>query len=361
MKLFEGAKRPVILIGEGARGADCARLLRMGVPVLSSWQGADLVDNFDKMYFGRPGIYGQRAANRILYEADYILAIGNRCSIWEIGYDGFRADQRLVMVDVDEEEIKKQPCTAIYKDAKKFIAEIEPDGVFVSWLQQCVEWRMEFPWMEKSLDSRAYISPYRFIEYLQGYLRPDQVIVTDVGTSNVCAQQILHLKPPQRLMTSGGLGEMGCALPAAIGASFARGKGEVLCLNNDGGMMMNLQELQTVITHNLPIKIIVFSNDGYAMIRRSQNVLGYKVAGVSADTGVTMPSFRKLAHALGFMACECREWPDVWKAIPSLFAANGPALVEVFTDPEQTFLKLNPIMVDGKPTSPRFDQLSPVL
>jgi acetolactate synthase-1/2/3 large subunit len=150
-------------------------------------------------------------------------------------------------------------------------------------------------------------------------------------------------------------------LPAAVGASFARGKGEVLCLQCDGSMMMNLQEMQTIVHHKLPVKIIVFSNDGYAMIRRSQNVLGYKQSGIGAANGVSMPSFRKLAHAWGMRACDVRTWSDFEKAIPSLLAADGPALVEVFTDPEQTFLKLNPIMVDGKATSPSFDQLSPVL
>ena len=362
MKLFDNALRPVILIGNGARNADCAKLLKLGVPVLSSWMASDIVDNFDPMYFGRPGIYGQRCANKILHEADYILAIGNRCSIWNVGYEGFRADQRLVMVDVDDAEVRKHPNSIpILLDAAKFVPELEAPEVSPAWIANCHNWRVAYPWMETSLDNKDYISPYRFMDYLQGFLRPDECIVADVGTANVCAQQILRLKPPQRLISSGGLGEMGCGLPAAIGASFARSRGEVLCLECDGSMMLNLQEMQTIIANNLPIKIIVFSNDGYAMIRRSQNALGYKVAGVSADTGLKMPSFRQLAHAWGFAACEARTWPDVWKAIPALLAHRGPALVEVFTDPEQTFLKLNPIIVDGKPTSPRFDQLSPIL
>lgn len=362
MRLFDNALRPVILIGNGARNADCAKLMKLGVPVLSSWMASDLVDNFDLMYFGRPGIYGQRCANRILHDADYILAIGNRCSIWNVGYDGFRPDQRLVMVDVDVDEIEKHAnaCPILW-DARKFVDELEAPEVSPAWLSNCHNWRAAYPWMEPALDNSAYISPYRFMDRLQPLLRPDECIVADVGTANVCAQQVLRLKPPQRLLSSGGLGEMGCGLPAAVGASFARDKGEVMCLNNDGGMMMNLQELQTIVTHQLPVKIVVFSNDGYAMIRRSQNVLGYKVAGVSAATGVTMPSFRQLAYSFGMAACEVRTWEDFDKAIPALLAAKGPALVEVFTDPEQVFLKLNPVLVEGKPTSPRFDQLSPVL
>jgi acetolactate synthase-1/2/3 large subunit len=369
LRIFDNAKRPVILLGNGARNAGAERLFNIGIPILSSWQAADLVNNFSKAYFGRPGIYGQRCANKILHAADLIVAIGNRCSIWNIGYEGFRADQKLIMVDVDEAEVRKFPnAQPILWDAKKFIDEIVPeyqfapvDGDFFKWWNQCIEWRDKLPWVESWMDNANYISPYRFMQRLQPLLREDECIVADVGTANVCASQVLRLKPPQRLMSSGGLGEMGCALPAAVGASFARGKGEVLCLQCDGSMMMNLQEMQTIVHHKLPVKIIVFSNDGYAMIRRSQNVLGYMESGIGAANGVSMPSFRKLAHAWGMPACDVRTWSDFEKAIPSLLAAKGPALVEVFTDPNQTFLKLNPIMVDGKATSPSFDQLSPVL
>lgn len=368
MRLFENAQRPVILLGNGARGAEPERLFNIGIPILSSWMAADLVDNFNLGYFGRPGIYGQRCANTILHESDLIVAIGNRCSIWNIGYEGFRPDQRLVMVDVDEAEAKKQTCEWINQDAKAFILEVEEKYHYApmnasdwAWHYRCRDLRASLPWFEPLMNNENYISPYVFMGRLQKYLRPYECITADVGTTNVCASQVLRLKPPQRLLSSGGLGEMGCGLPAAIGASFARDKGEVLCLNNDGGMMMNLQEMQTIVHHRLPIKIIVFSNDGYAMIRRSQNALGYAVTGVGASNGVSMPSFRKLAYSFGMPACDVHRWEDFDRAMDSLFAARGPALVEVFTDPEQTFLKLNPIMVDGKATSPRFDQLSPVL
>ena len=362
MRLFDKALRPVILIGNGARGADCAKLLRLGVPVLSTWMAPDIVDNNDPMYFGRPGAYGQRCANRILFEADYILSIGCRCAIMAVGYAGFRPDQRVVMVDVDEAEIKKFPqATPILWDARKFVDELEHDTTYPAWLSNCHNWRVAYPWVEPAMDNDSYISPYRFMQRLQPFLRKDEVITTDCGTGNVCAQQVLRLKPPQRLIAAGGLGEMGSGLPGAIGASFARNKGEVLCLNNDGGMMLNLQELQTVVHHKLPIKIIVFSNDGYAMIRRSQRTLGYDITGVSADTGLSMPSFVKVAQSFGIISAAVRTWSDFEKAIPELFSASGPALIEVFTDPEQVFLKLNPIMIDGKPTSPEFWNLSPVI
>jgi acetolactate synthase-1/2/3 large subunit len=195
---------------------------------------------------------------------------------------------------------------------------------------------------------------------LQEYLRPDEVIVTDMGTAHICANQVLKLAPPQRLISSGGLGEMGCGLPLAIGASYARDRGEVLCMVGDGGMMMNLQELQTIIQHQLRIKIIVFSNDGYLMIKHTQRVAGDEYAGVNAATGVSCPSFRALAQTMGMAACDVRTWDDFSRAIPQLFYARGPALVEFHMHPEQPLVpRLDPIYVDGKPVSPRFCDMSP--
>ena len=176
----------------------------------------------------------------------------------------------------------------------------------------------------------------------------------------ICAHQVLHLKPPQRIMTSGGLGEMGVALPAAIGASIARG-GPVLCLHCDGGMMMNLQELETIAHRQLPIKIIVFSNDGYLMIKRTQRVLGLKKAAVDKSSGVSCPNFRIVAQAFGIRAGEVRTWDDLLRALDQLFASDEPMLVEVHIDPQQPLVpKLDPIRnEDGSISSPKFDDLSP--
>jgi len=155
---------------------------------------------------------------------------------------------------------------------------------------------------------------------------------------------------------------MGCGLPAAIGASFARDKGEVLCLVGDGGMMMNIQELQTIVHHRLPVKIIVFENDGYLMIKHTQTAAGSALSSVNAATGVSCPSFRQLAQAFNMPAADVRTWDDFDRALPQLFNARGPALVEYHMAPEQPLVpKLNPVYVDGKATSPKFDQMSPIL
>ena len=321
----------VILAGAGCSNPEA--VLEIGVPVLSSWQAGDKFDNTHPNYFGRPGVYGQRAANRILYEADKVMVIGNRQAIWNVGYEGI--------------------------PSHKITDHVTPS---IGWMDLCAKWRTQYPLVESPAhdDTTAYINSYRFVERLQKHFLPDQIIVTDMGAAHICANQVLRLKPPQRLISSGGLGEMGCGLPMAIGAAFAS-KRPVLCMAGDGGMMMNLQELQTIVHHQLPICIIVFNNGGYGMIRHTQNTARMPLVGVNAPTGVSFPDFRRLALAFGFTASEIRTWDDFERIIPSALN-RGPTLIEYFMDPEQLFVpKLDPVFVDGKPTSPRFCDLSPLI
>lgn len=360
-------ERPVIVIGHGVRaaGADPAPLLEMGLPVVTSWQGADLVDSHHPMVFGRPGIYGQRCANKVFYEADQIISIGCRLTPWMIGHGGLRASQELVYVDVDKDEAAKFPDAIwIQQDAKDFIDSLKGERVErTAWLAQCVEWRNRFPWIEAPAhDDTGYINSYRFAAYLGTHLRRASVVVTDVGANMCPVFQAMHLKPPQRLLTSGGLGEMGCALPAAIGASFARNKAHVLCLVGDGGMMMNLQELQTIAFHKLPIKIIVFENDGFGMIKGTHKNLGIPNTGVDRESGASMPDFCRMADAFGIGTSDVRTWNEAIRWIPWLFECDGPYLMQVHIDPDQDYVpRLKPIIRDGAIISARFDQLSPLL
>lgn len=359
--------RPVILLGHGLRLAGCEwlvpHILELGVPMLASWQATDMVDSSADMFFGRPGQYGQRCANKVLYEADQVIALGNRLSIWNVGYEGVRKDQELIEVDIDPTEIRNG-ARWVDKPFPDFIASLEKPSV-PDWLARCRQWREDWPWLDichMKFNGNDYINAYMFTDTLGLYLKPDAVIVCDMGTPVITAHQVLKTKPPQRLLTSGGLGEMGVGLPAAIGASFARDKGEVICLQADGSMMFNLQELQTIAHHKLPIKIIVYNNAGYLMIKRTQDVTGLDRSGVCADTGVSMPEFAPLAKSFGIPSGTIRTWADFDDQIVRMFQAEGPYLVEFIMDPEQQLVpKLNPIRTaDGSYVSPRFDQLSPL-
>lgn len=355
---MQWGERPVILAGHGLRRLDmAARLLEMGFPVLSSWQAADLFDNHHPNYYGRPGLYGQRAANSILVEADHVIAVGNRLSIWNVGYEGIK--QRLTVVDIDREEcFERYPeAELIVCDASDFVESMQRVERR-AWLQRCDSFKR--PWLEPCHAHGEYLNSYQCIHDIGGRMKPDAVVVTDMGAAICGAFQVLKVKPPQRLLTSGGLGEMGCALPYAIGASFARDKGEVIALMCDGGTMINLQEFQTVKHHKLPIKMFLFDNQGYSMIRHTQKNLGYEYRGVDPASGVSTPDFRKLAFAWDFPAADVRtvaEWDAV---LNQVMTAEGPCLAVIHIDPEQRFWpKLEPIVENGKVRSPAFNELTP--
>lgn len=374
------AERPLLWLGHGIRLAGAAGELpalldALGVPALISWAGIDMVDSAHPLIVGRAGVYGQRAANFALQNSDYVLAIGTRLAVPQVGYElsELARAARIDMVDIDETEGAKlggRLGTFICADAGEFVRDLrEAAGGGVgdksTWRERCAGLRRDFPWVgSEHADRAGYMNSYRFMERLNGVLKPDQTIVTDMGTALLCGHQVLGLGDGQRLMTSTGLGEMGYGLPGAIGASFAMARGEVMCLNCDGGMMMNLQELQTVVHHRLPIKLFVFNNDGYLMIKHTQNALfksGY--VGTDARSGVSCPDFSKLAAAFGMPAFQIRTWDECDDVLAKVQAADGPVICEVFMHPEQVFSpKLSLVAKpSGELVSPPLEDLSPLV
>ena len=357
-----GAK-PVIILGYGVRasGVDPRAFLDLGVPILTSWQTMDLVDNHHPLYFGRPGIYGQRTANSVLYHADQVISIGCRMTPWMIGHGGLRPEQQLFMLDVDKHETDRFPdAVLIHEDIETFLLNAVK-AERMDWLAECNSYRR--PWIESPShdDTNGYMNSYRICREIEKHLRPDEVICVDVGSHMASVFQAMHVKPPQRVICGGGLGEMGCGLPYAIGASFARDKGDVLCMMGDGGMMLNLQELQTIVHHKLPVKIIVFENDGYAMIKGTHKNMKLQYTGVNRDTGISMPDFLKIAVGFGINGCTVNTWDTFHKRIELLFKVKGPFMMVINIDPEQDYVpRLKPIVKDGKITPARFDQLSPL-
>jgi acetolactate synthase-1/2/3 large subunit len=235
----------------------------------------------------------------------------------------------------------------------------------IDWIDWCKQTKKRFPKVGPEHDDKdGFINSYRFMEKIGPLMKNDQIIVTDMGTALLSGHQSLSIKPPQRLITSQGLGEMGFGLPAAIGASIAANRGEVLCLNCDGGMMLNLQELQTIVHHRLPVKIVIFNNDGYLMIKHTQkSILGGRYAGTDKASGVSCPDYSKIATAFGIPSYQVYSWADFDKKMPNVFAADGPVICEVFVAPEQFFHpKLGvAIQADGTLISPPLEDLSPFL
>ena len=346
--------KQVILVGKGAEHEDLPRVLELGIPVLTSWQAIDLLDNDHPMNFGRPGIYGQRCANKILFHAESVIALGCRCSLWAVGYN-FRPKE-LIMVDIDRLETDRYPfCVPHNVHAAQFIGTYHFEPSPVEWLTECNSYRAN--WIEGEPTFGTYINPYHFVNEINKMMREDQIIVTDTGTPYIVCHQVMKIRRPQRLIASGGLSEMGAGLPGAIGAAIAS-KRPVIMMSGDGGFMMNIQELATIAGKELPVKSIVFNNGGYNMIRRSQENLGYVPRG-TAEPDLTIPSFCRVARGFDLPAVEVRSWDDFWRVVPWFMDYEGPALMELFTSPDQPLLKLNPSKnPDGTINSPEFWDLT---
>lgn len=373
--------RPVLWLGHGIRLSGASREVaylvdELDIPALVSWAGIDMVDSHHPRVFGRAGVYGQRAANFVLQNSDYILSIGNRMAVPQIGYDltELARGAQIDVVDIDETEGAKHAGRIrefIHADAGAFIKLLRAAagsgiGAKPAWIAQCEHYRDQFPWIgPEHADTEGFINSYRFMERLNRVFKPDQKVVTDMGTALLCGHQVLKFKPGQRLMTSTGLGEMGYGLPAAIGVSFATNRGEVMCLNCDGGMMMNLQELQTIAHHRLPIKLFIFNNDGYLMIKHTQNALFNKAGYVGTDktSGLSCPDFSKVAAAFDMPAFQIRNWEECDEVLAQVQSIEGPVVCEVFMHPEQLFVpKLSVASTpQGTLISPPLEDLSPLL
>jgi acetolactate synthase-1/2/3 large subunit len=382
VELLKTSKRPLFWLGNGIRLSGAVSQVedlinKFKVPTIVSWAGIDLVDSNHPLVFGRAGTYGQRCANFILQNCDLLVCIGTRLAISQIGYDisEIARDAKIAFVDIDKNEIDKLGSKIDLKintDAKDFITiminhsdKINKD-LYSDWIERCNYFKNKYPWVNENdhPDVDGFINSYTFMDKLNGYLKDKQIITTDMGTALLSGHQVLRISKGQRLMTSTGLGEMGYGLPAAIGASVANNKGEVLCLNCDGGMMMNLQELQTIVHNKLPIKIIIFNNDGYLMIKHTQNALfnGRKAA-VDKNTGVTCPDFSEVAKAFDLPSFKIKTWEDFDKVIPEVQNFKGPLICEVFMHPQQLFVpKLSLAMQeDGTLISPPLEDLSPFI
>jgi acetolactate synthase-1/2/3 large subunit len=382
-EMLASAERPVLWLGNGIRLAGAEdRVLQLvdtlGIPTLVSWQACDILDSNHPLCFGRAGVYGQRAANFVLQNCDALICIGTRLAIPQVGYDltEFARAARIAMVDIDSEELLKlgdRIDLPILSDAGNFIDQLLSDTgksyTRPNWINQCEVYRADYPFVGpehadmQDASGRSFINSYPFMQSLEKHFHDDQIVVTDMGTALLSGHQVLKFKAGQRMLTSTGLGEMGFGLPGAIGAAIGAGR-EVLCLNCDGGMMLNLQELQTIAHHKLPIKIIIFNNDGYLMIKHTQKALfAGRYSGSDRKSGVTCPDFAKVAYAFDIPSFQIRTWEDVETILPEVQAIDGPVICEVFTHPEQPFVpKLSLVQqTDGSIISPPLEDLSPLL
>jgi acetolactate synthase I/II/III large subunit len=383
-ELLGAAKRPVFIFGNGIRLGAAEHLLnglveKFNVPFLTSWNGIDLISSLHPLNYGREGTYGQRCANFVVQNAELVITIGTRMAIPQVGYDlrEFARDAHKVVVDIDSTELEKfstdSSFTLIETSALDFINTLmnsvnaPAPAAVADWINTCNHWKTTYPFVEPNgLHSEldGMMNSYSFIKELNTHFAPDEIIVTDMGTALTCTHQAIEVTDQQRVVTSTGLGEMGFGLPGAIGASLAADGKRVILINDDGSMMMNLQEMQTIIHHKLPIKLFVYINDGYLTIKHTQNNLfGTKFAGSGAASGVSCPDYGKIGAAFGFKTFQISSLEEAAGVIPQVLNEDGPVLCEVFIHSMQllapkTSFNINP---DGTLVSPPLEDLYPFL
>jgi acetolactate synthase-1/2/3 large subunit len=352
---IQQAKRPVILGGAGIRLAHAYDIFqnvvnKLNIPALVAWDAIDLLPSDHPLNFGRPSTVGQRGANFIFQNADLLLNIGCRMNVRQIGYT-FEAVARhayKISVDIDEIELKKQtfrPDLAIHADAKFFLKELGkkvgdqkcPDRT--EWLSWCRQRRDLYPVaLPEYYQNKEKVNPYVFCDVLSDYLSDGDVIVSANGAACVIPIQTIRLKNHQRHLVNSGCAAMGFGLPAAIGACFANNRQRVICLEGDGSIQLNIQDLQTLVHHKLPVKIFIFNNQGYLSIRTTQmNFFNGNFVGEGPESGVSFPNMVKVAAAYGISAFQIRNHEETPGIIGQALKTAGPTLCDVQMQPDQLF------------------------
>lgn len=379
------SSRPLVYIGNGCRGVEELEALRSflsenKLPYCLSWSAADLFPSDDEFNMGRIGIYGDRAANIALQKCDLLLNIGNRLAIPQIGYDkpDFGRNATKWIVEIDPTECSKFGDTdwhILNTSAINFLSAMNTTESTYSMPGARSKWVNELKKLWASLPRIEQVGPLfdetpnvihsaTVVNFLNTNLHDDAVVVTDVGAGLLTGHYLFAPRAGQRFFTSQGLGEMGFGLPGAIGAYFADPKRQLVCLNTDGGIMFNLQELQLITEYKILMKLFIFNNDGYAMIKISQgNLFAGRMAGSGIDSGVSFPSFENVAKTFGLEHLRIESNEDLATKLKPALESSHAVLIEVMMSPEQKYLpRLSTSKLDdGTLISPPLEDLDPML
>ena len=354
IKLLQKSERPVFLAGHGIRIAGAQELFleiidKLNIPVISSFNGCDLIPSDHPLFSGRPGTIGDRPGNFVLQNADLLLSVGSRNNIRQISYNWqcYGRAAKKIFVDIDEKELKKptiKPDIPICSDCSYFLMELGrqlkdvtlPD--FSKWIEWCYERKKRYPVVLSEYEKSAPVNPYYFIDILTECMKEGDIAVTGNGTASVVYFQAGKIKKGQRVLWNSGCASMGYDLPASIGASFAEKEKNIVCLAGDGSLQMNIQELQTVFHHGLPLKIFVLNNNGYISIKQTQdNFFDGRYVACNEQSGVSFPDIIKLGKAYGLKTDIIDSHNGLKEKIENILNARSPLLCEVRLQPDYIF------------------------
>ena len=372
ISFLKKSKRPVIILGGGIRISKTSKKLRkflkkFNIPIVTTWSGVDSINHDNQNYIGNIGVYGSRSANFVIQNSDFVLSLGSRLDTRITGGvpKNFAREAIIASVDIDKDELNKKrglklkikinECLTdffnLFEKKSKTLRIQKPD-----WLQKSLLWKKKYPIVLQNYRTQnKFVNPYFFMERLSKYLGKDEVVVADDGAHLTWAIQSLKVLKQQRLFSAFGNSPMGYAFPAAIGASIALNKKKIICIDGDGSIQINIQELQTLVSNKLPIKIIIINNEGYGIIKQFQELyLEKRYEAVDTKKGVTNPNFSKIAKAYGINYSEIKNNSNVDKILRKTIKSKKAEFINVFIKPNQ---KIIPKLAFGSP----LEDLSPPL
>ena len=351
---LEKAKRPLILAGNGIKLAGASEVLeklvkQLNIPFLLTWKSIDMVDYDNDNYFGCPGGMGHRYANFILQNCDCLLILGSRldCSLTAFNHENFAPRARKIMVDIDETEINKMKMPLEVKfvaDVKAVLLELTKQEYNISlaekedWLKYCQTMKNKYPVvLPEYHQEQEYINTYLFVEELCKQLDENDVIVPESsGGAGEITYQALKVKKGQKIKNAAGLGSMGFGLPYALGACIANDKKRTILINGDGAFQLNIQELATIVQQNLPIKIFIWNNSGYASIMGTQrNFFEGNYVASNNDSKLYLPDIVAVAKAYGLKTFKLDAISEIEETIKNVLNTEGTVLCEVKVSPTQ--------------------------
>ena len=370
------AERPLILAGGGISCAGISReefreyVKEAKIPVVTTYNSVDLIESDDPYFVGRVGVKGTRAGNFAMQNCDLLLVLGSRLPVPVSGYNykTFARDAKVIVVDIDKQEHSKNTVKIdkfIHRDLKDFLNETRISTNVLAWQQKCITWRDSWPIIpiQNNKSNDTGIDLYDFTGKLNKNKPDDSVVISDAGSAYYVCSQATGIKGKNRYITSSAQAEMGFTIPACIGAAFA-GSPCVIGVTGDGSFQMNLQELQTIKHHQLPIKLFVWNNGGYLSIRTTQKKFfeGREI-GTDEDSGVSFPDLVRVAYAYDMDYIKVSDYDSLTPALQTIFANDDPMIIEVMCQKWQEVIptlqgRKNP---DGTISAPPLEDMYPFL
>lgn len=390
IRLFNSAKRPLILLGHGVRLAGAAEVARelynyLCVPVMTSWNGVDLIEALHPFFFGRPGAVGRRSANLILQKADFVLTLGTRLNLLATGYnyESFLKNAVHAMVEIDANEMNKKnihPQLRFHCDVGDFLRRLwdrraelkspesqEVSEAQVQWVGYCMQMHKKYPrFIPEQTPGEGYVNTYHLVDEVARQMTETDIYqFTSSGTAVDIAMQTFRVKWGQRAFLTKGLAAMGFDLPACVGTAVAAGgHRRVVCITGDGSILMNVQELEVLKRLNLPVKIFVVDNRGYGMIYGSQNGnFNGRLTGCTEESGLSLPDLNRVAEGFGLKTFRIEDEDRLAEQVREVLETPGPVVCTVHADIAQKVLprQANYMREDGQMASRPLDDMLPLL